>query len=145
MRELFCNQSWFVLFKCTNFLILDLVHPFATSGFVPWWNICEVPSLIFHQTLMLSCHGLFPFKSPFCLFKQPWFIDFLNIGHQSKVDCVWSLFSLSSWWSSLDHFTYLNISNVVVPPLGSLLGILIIFTCIGVIWMLIRAIYIRNY
>ena len=63
-------------------------------------------------------HGIFQFKSCFHL-KVAWIINFLYITHHRKVNHSWFLFSLSSRWFPLDHFTYLNIFNGV---LGLFLG-----------------------
>ena len=153
MREPFSNQPFLVIVTCTIYLALDLVHPLAANRLLPWWKSSEIPTLISHKTLIFRCHGLLPFRSLFCLLKHMWLLD-LNIGHHNKVDHVWFLFSLSYRWPSLDHLTYPNNSNGVVPLLWSLLGILLIqinivnvtwATCIYVIQMMIWAIYIKNY
>lgn len=126
LRESFWKQPCFVLFKCTICLVLDLVHPFVANGFLHWWKWCEILSLIFHQTFMFNCYFLFPFWCPLFFLEHLWHIDFLNIGHKNKVDFAGCLFYLSSRWLFLDHISYLNITNGIVPPFGPLLGIFLI-------------------
>lgn len=100
MLEKSTQPTCLVLVKCTIFLVLDPCTPicsqWVSSVVVELWD----PKSDFSSKsrVWLPCHS--PIQVSLCLLKHLWLIYSLNIGHQSKVDCVWFLFSLSSWWPS---------------------------------------------